>query len=154
MKIINNKKFLALIISLIVVIIGFSFVKPIYESNDDMAHIQMVSGSLGTVRIDYCPLGQLVFISNLESFLYKLNDNIPWHSIFLYFLIFVGLFYYIYLILSISSDNYFKIFSILLFLIFFYEILLRLNYTKTALFLWFTVWLFIGYKNITKEKMT
>ncbi|MCD6579137.1 hypothetical protein J7L48_06645 [bacterium] len=152
MKFIRNKWFIALILLIITTVIAITFVSPEYETNDDLGFIQLFSGALGAQPSTYWEIDQFILLSNIMPILYKINRNIPWYGLFFYFLTFAGFLYFIYLILSVFSNIYMRGISILIFLFFYFDIFLQLNFTKTALFLWFTMWLIIGYKNVLKEK--
>ncbi|NMA73222.1 MAG: metallophosphoesterase family protein [Bacteroidales bacterium] len=110
----------------------------IFESNDDMAMIAILSGRYGDIAI---PDG--IFISSILShilyFGYNLFPSLPWYSAFMYFCQIVACFLFYKNIIRVFKDNASRAVLIIVFISLYSYMFYRLNFASTSLFLWFSV---------------
>lgn len=121
----------------------------IYESNDDMAMIAILSGQYENIAIP-----DAVFLTNILSYAlyycYKYFPLIPWYSSFLYLCQLIACYLVYRIILQIFQDAKSRIMIIIAFIALYSYIFYRLNFASTSLFVWFTVCVYLGVMYITQ----
>lgn len=110
----------------------------IYETNDDIGMIALLSGQLGIkASADAIflsiPLGKLLYQ------LYKFNSSVPWYGLVMYGALVLGCTIGLRAIVEVPTATRNKIICAAAILGFYITIATRLNFTSVSLFLWFTV---------------
>ncbi|WP_282198974.1 hypothetical protein [Collibacillus ludicampi] len=130
--------------------IVLSFGHPMYETNDDMIMVSLLSGQYGQhahpdgVFLSL-PLSELLYV------LYRFNIHIPWYSLTLYLAQWIGCILGYRMILSLTKGLFHKLLMILVFFSLYSFIFLRLNFASTSLFLWCMACLYLAYLNLTRQ---
>lgn len=123
---------------------------PMYETNDDILMISVLTGQFG---LPAYPDGIFLSLplSYLFYYLYQWKEGFPWYSVTLYFAQWIGCYLGLRMILATVKDFFQQLLLIFAFLSVYSFIFLRLNFASTSLFLWFMVCLYIAFIQFTKR---
>lgn len=133
MKSVEIKRYLSVLFFLLLYF-GFTlYFLPIqYAVNDDYAILTEIKNNVNTSFMS--PV-----LGCFLSFLYSLNENIPWYGLFLYFIHFVALYI---LITTLLKRNWNKILSysfLFIYLMFYLEFLVKVSYNNSSIMLGISV---------------
>jgi hypothetical protein len=129
-------------------VVLYVFGHPMYETNDDMLMVGMLSGQMGQpAHADAVFLS--VPLSVLLYALYRLPVHVPWYSLTLYAAQGIGCVLAYRMIFSLAKGAAHKFWLGLLFFSLYSFLFLRLNFASSSLFLWCMTCLYLAYLNLT-----
>lgn len=146
------KDFVLILCIAIVQLFTLFMLRPIYETNDDLTIVSILSGQYGQTAY---PDGIFIskFLSEILFILYNIK-YLPWYSCLLYVLQTIALFLVIKIIFRVVSSNYLKITLLVLLFVLYQHVLLKLSFTSTGLFLCVSTSTFIGMKVLIDDKFS
>jgi hypothetical protein len=130
------------LLTCIIMLILYSIGNMVYDTNDDMAMVAIVSGQYANIAL---PDG--IFLSPLLSYilyyLYKAIPYLPWYGMILYTYQLMACYCFYSTVRQAFKDNKSRIIVIVSFLALYTYIFYRLNFASTSLFLWFSVLIYL-----------
>jgi hypothetical protein len=152
-KLIKNSLLISIFLVVSATVLLFISGICLYESNDDLAMIRILSGQQGLTGSP-----DAIFISIPLGFalykLYHLSGNTPWYAITMYGSLALAGVIGIRTALNSQLDVLSKAVSILAIMIFYVFMVCRLNFTAVSLFLWFSVISHISSQNIERKSFS
>lgn len=119
-----------LIWNAICLVAGILIMRPIFETNDDLTIVEMVSGGLwgkdAHVVYQNCLLGKLYVL------LYSITKKVPWYGLVQYFFLWLAFSVIVYIIWKRLPKTLGITLSVLILCFWGYECYIKMQYTKTA----------------------
>lgn len=130
MKILRKDFSFALVCNAVFLMVALLVMRPIFETNDDLTIMEMVSGAwnLQNAHIVY----QNYLLGKLYVCLYLLTKHIPWYGLIQYFFLWLAFSSIVYVIWNRLPKTLGITISILVLCFFGYECYIKMQYTKTA----------------------
>ena len=113
-----------------VILILIAVMRPVFETNDDLTIMEMVSGAwnLQDAHVVY----QNYLLGKLYVLLYSLTKCVPWYGLIQYFFLWLSFSAIVYVILKRLPESLGMTLSVLVLCFFGYECYIKMQYTKTA----------------------